>query len=26
VAASRSVKAKMEKEYLNVCFEGEDHG
>jgi arsenite-transporting ATPase len=26
VAASKSVKAKMEKEYLNVCFEGEDHG
>jgi arsenite-transporting ATPase len=26
VAASRSVKAKMEKDYLNVCFEGEDHG
>jgi arsenite-transporting ATPase len=26
VAASKSVKAKMEEEYLNVCFEGEDHG
>jgi arsenite/tail-anchored protein-transporting ATPase len=26
VAASKSVKAKMEGEYLNVCFEGEDHG
>jgi arsenite/tail-anchored protein-transporting ATPase len=26
VAASKSVKAKMEGEYLNICFEGEDHG
>jgi arsenite-transporting ATPase len=26
VAASKSVKAKMEEEYLNICFEGEDHG
>ena len=26
VAASKSVKAKMEYEYLNICFEGEDHG
>jgi len=26
VAASKSVRAKMEEEYLNVCFEGEDHG
>jgi arsenite-transporting ATPase len=26
VAASKSVKARMEEEYLNVCFEGEDHG
>ncbi len=26
VAASKSVKAKREEEYLNVCFEGEDHG
>jgi arsenite-transporting ATPase len=26
VAASKSVKATMEEEYLNVCFEGEDHG
>jgi arsenite-transporting ATPase len=26
VAASKSVKAKMEDEYLNICFEGEDHG
>jgi arsenite-transporting ATPase len=26
VAASKSVKARMEAEYLNVCFEGEDHG
>jgi arsenite-transporting ATPase len=26
VAASRSVKARMEDEYLNICFEGEDHG
>jgi arsenite-transporting ATPase len=26
VAASKSVKARMEGEYLNVCFEGEDHG
>ncbi len=26
VAASKSVNARMEEEYLNVCFEGEDHG
>jgi arsenite-transporting ATPase len=26
VAASKSVKAKMEEEYLNICFEGENHG
>ena len=26
VAASKSVTAKMEEEYLNICFEGEDHG
>jgi len=26
VAASKSVKARMEEDYLNVCFEGEDHG
>jgi len=26
VAASKSVKARMEEEVLNVCFEGEDHG
>jgi arsenite-transporting ATPase len=26
VAASKSVKARMEAEYLNVCFEGENHG
>jgi arsenite/tail-anchored protein-transporting ATPase len=26
VAASTSVKAKMEEEYLNICFEGENHG
>jgi len=26
VAASKSVKSRMEKDYLNVCFEGEDHG
>jgi arsenite-transporting ATPase len=26
VAASKSVKARMEEEYLNVCFEGGDHG
>ena len=26
VAASKSVKARMEEEVLNICFEGEDHG
>ncbi len=26
VAASKSVTAKMEEEYLNICFEGENHG
>jgi arsenite-transporting ATPase len=26
VAASKSVTAKMEGEYLSVCFKGEDHG
>jgi len=26
VAASKSVKARMEEDYLNVRFEGEDHG
>lgn len=26
VAASKSVKARMEEDYLTVCFEGEDHG
>ncbi|MGE5838974.1 MAG: ArsA family ATPase [Deltaproteobacteria bacterium] len=26
VAASKSVKARMEDEVLNICFEGEDHG
>jgi arsenite-transporting ATPase len=26
VAASKSVTARMEEEYLNICFEGEDHG
>ena len=26
VAASKSVKARMEEDYLNVCFEGEDYG
>ena len=26
VAASKSVTAKMEDEYLNICFEGENHG
>ena len=26
VAASKSVKARMEEEVLNICFEGEEHG
>jgi arsenite-transporting ATPase len=26
VAASKSVTARMEEEYLNICFKGEDHG
>lgn len=26
VAASTSVKARMEEDYLTVCFEGDDHG